>query len=489
MTDFASGLHDKPSKRLTPLEAVQYRRFSRSSEITAYLHDLAAETALAHIEIWGYSVLGQALTALHIARPQITELSEPRLRVLLVGTQHGGSEAAGGEALMVIARQLLHEDLQPLLQHLQIFVLVNANPDGRDADVSKNANDNNLNRDYVLLSQPESRALDQALARIRPHVVLDVHESAALKRKSLGLEGYMTEFQAQLDFANNPAVAQELQAFCEQEIMAPVLARIEAGGLPAQRYIKEIGSTRQPLTHGGVTARVFRNKAGICGALSFLLETRMDPRDGRYETFRNVKVRRSKQLFCIRHFLAHIVNLKSSILDIVEMHSPQRLASQCVLNADFVEHPQEPVTRLPLRRIYTHEIIDIEFVNHRHIRLHTPIHRPNFYYIAEHAKVLAHMLDRHSIVFERIQTTEQVNAVALSFSALGPGVDDDIEIDTHPVQLQLNAGALRVPVNQLRGQLLPQLLEPQSTSSFFRYERFHALCHLGEPFFIYRGYV
>lgn len=489
MTDFVSGLHDRPSPRLTPLEAAQYRRFSRSHEITAYLQDVAAESNLAQVEIWGYSVLGQPLAALNIAHPQSAGLSAPPLRVLLVGTQHGGSEAAGGEALMVIVRQLLHEDLQPLLQHMQVFVLANANPDGRDADVSKNANDNNLNRDYVLLSQPESRALDQALARIRPHVVLDVHESAALKRKSLGLEGYMTEFQAQLDFANNPAVAQEIQAFCEQAIMTPVLARIETGGLPSQRYIKEIGSTRQPLTHGGVTARVFRNKAGVCGALSFLLETRMDPRDGQYETFRNVKVRRSKQLFCIRHFLAHIASLKSSILDIVELHSPQRLASECVLNADFVEHPQEPVTRLPLRRIDTHEIVNIEFVNHRHIRLHAPIHRPTFYYITEHADLLAHMLRRHSIVFERMRVTEQVDAFALNFTTFGPGVDDDIEIDAHPISLQLSVGALRVPLEQARGPLLPQLLEPQSTSSFFRYERFHALCRLGKPFFIYRGYT
>jgi hypothetical protein len=489
MTDFTSGLHDKPSTRLTPLEAVQFRRFSRSCEINTYLHDLAAESSFAQIEICGYSVLGQPITALHIAHPQVTKFSEPPLRVLLVGTQHGGSEAAGGEALMVIARQLLHDDLQPLLEHMQIYVVVNANPDGRDAGVSKNANDNNLNRDYVLLSQPESHALDKALARIRPHVVLDVHESAALKRKSLGLEGFMTEFQAQLDFANNPAVAQEIQAFCEQEIMTPLLARIEAGGLPAQRYIKEIGSTRQPLTHGGVTARVFRNKAGVCGALSFLLETRMDPRDGQYETFRNVKVRRSKQLYCIRHFLAHIVSLKSSILDIIELHSPQLSLSQCVLNADFVEHPQEPVTRLPLRRIDTHEIVDIEFVNHRHIRLHAPIHRPSFYYITEHTSLLAHMLARHSIEFERIQAADQVNAVALRFTALGPSVDDNVEIDTCPIQLQLNAGVLRVSVSQVRGQLLLQLLEPQSTSSFFRYERFHALCRLGEPFFIYRGYA
>lgn len=487
MSEFASALHDPLSDWLTPLEAAEFQRFSRSQEITDYLYTLAASSALARVDIWGYSVTGKPLTALRIAAPP-NDVSRLRIRVLLVGSQHGASEAAGGEALMVVARQLLHGDLQPLLQDMEVYLLPNANPDGRNADSSKNANEVNLNRDYVLLSQPESRALDQALARIQPHVVLDAHESAALKRKSLGLEGYMTEFQAQMDVANNPAISKPVQDFCEHAVMRPVLEAIGAGGMHAQRYIKEIGSTRQPLTHGGVTARMFRNKAGLCGALSFLLETRMEPKDGCYPSFRNIRVRRSRQLFCIRLFLAHIARQTRDIINICATHGNSRSAPHCVLNADFVEHPHEPVTRLPLRSIATQVVTEIEFVNHRHMRLHAPMPRPDAYYITRHTALFAHLLQRHSLQFEWFSQAQAVDVVALRFRHLGDQPEDDIEIETADMTLQVAPGCLYIPADQTRGLLLPQLLEPQSTSSFFRYARFRALCRVDETFFIYRRY-
>lgn len=488
MADFASGQHERVSHWQTPLEKVGGVRFSRSHEITVFLHDLAKSHSNASAETWGYSVSGKPLTALHIRKAVVPE-QVSRLRVVLVGSQHGASEAAGAEALMVIARQLLHEDLSPLLDVMEFYLLPNANPDGRDRDSSKNTNEVNLNRDYVLLSQRESRALDQALARIQPHVVLDAHESAALKRKSLGLEGYMTEFDVQLDVANNPGVGQAIQQFCEQSILEPFLIKVQEGGLQAQRYIKEIGSTRQPLTHGGTTARVFRNKAGLCGALSFLLETRMDPKDGVYPTFRNIQVRRSKQIYCIRQFLQLIGERAEDIVSICKQHRENRLSPHCVLKADFVEHPHEPLTRLPLRRIDTQEVIEIEFVNHRHLRLHAPIARPSAYYIATHTERFTHLLRRHSIEFQRLEQDSCETLDVLSFTAIEEVPDGKVEVAVHSRKVLLPAGSLKIPLDQERGLLLPQLLEPQSTSSFFAYPEFRKLCLPQDVFFIYRSYA
>ncbi len=487
MSLFESGLHDPDSKWQTPLESAGWARFSRSCEMTLFLHELAAGHDDAQVETWGYSVKGQPLTALRLQRC-LGDADASKLRVLLVGSQHGASEAAGGEALLVIARQCLHGDLQCLLDVMDLYLLPNANPDGRDADSSKNANDVNLNRDYVLLSQPESRALDQALARIQPHVVLDAHESAALKRKSLGLEGYMTTFDVQLDAANNPGVTQDIQGFCEASILQPFLDAITRGGLHAQRYIKEIGSTRQPLTHGGITARVFRNKAGLGGALSFLLETRMDPKDGVYPTFRNIQLRRSKQLFCIRQFLELLRVKAADVLANCEKHRVSHLASHCVLHADFVEHPHEPITRLPLRRLDTLEITEIGFVNHRHLRLHAPIELPQAYYVADHLDWMAHMLRRHSLVFERLKEECSVDVETLMLSGIDSGEDAALSVITARRRVLLPRGSLRIPVGQARGLLLPQLLEPQSTSSFFAYSHYRKRCLASDPFFVYRAY-
>ena len=264
----------------TPLEARGHTRVSTSAEIAAYLHRLAATSDEADCQTLGYSVRGAPLRALIVRRPA-APAAPRRLRVMLVGSHHGGSEPAGGEALLDIARALLHGDLRELPARADFVLVPDVNPDGRDEDASRNANRVNLNRDYVLLSQPESRALNAAVQRYRPDVVLDAHESAALKRRTLGREGWLTEFEAQFDVANNPALPPALLHFGEAVLLPDLIARVSAGGLHAQRYIREITSTSQALTHGGTTIRRFRNKAGALGALSFLLETRLDPREGR----------------------------------------------------------------------------------------------------------------------------------------------------------------------------------------------------------------
>ena len=190
---------------ITPVE--EALRPSTSTEILAYLTRLAAGTTRARCLTLGHSVRGQALVALHCGQP-----TPGALRVLLVGSHHGGSEPAGGEALLMIARDLLYGDLGALLDRFEFMLVPNANPDGRDAGSARNANEVNLNRDYGVLSQPETQALNALLLAWRPHIVLDAHESAALKRNTLGVEGYLTDFDCQLDIANHPASTAAQQA-------------------------------------------------------------------------------------------------------------------------------------------------------------------------------------------------------------------------------------------------------------------------------------
>ena len=169
------------------------------------------------------------------------------------------------------------------------------------------------------------------------------------------------------------------------------------------------------------------------------------------------------------------------------MESMSVLPDTCVLNADFVEHPHTPTTRLPLRCIDTQEITEIEFVNHSHLRLQAPMLRPECYYITDHVALFEKLLRRHSLAIERISRAELVHATALEFTALGEDLNSDIDIQERPMKLELQTGWLRVLLNQPRGLLLPQLLEPQAGSSYFRHEHFYPMCRADRPFFIYRG--
>lgn len=469
-----------PSPYATPLEQADFQRLSSAEEIAAYMRRMTQSSPHAQIETWGHSVQGKALLALRIAS---NDSHGERLRILIVGSQHGASEAAGGEALMVVTRQLLHEDLHPLLRDCEFYLLPAANPDGLNADSSKNANKVNLNRDYVLLSQPESYAIDQALFRIRPHVVLDAHESAALKRNTLAKEGYMTEFQAQFDFANNPAIRQHTQHFCEHHLLEPLLSRIAQQGLQTQRYIREIRSLTQPLTHGGVAAHIFRNKAGVCGALSFLLETRMETKYGHYDSFRNIRVRHQRQVLCIREFLRLVQEKKAPILN--EYKLAQQWMATCLLSADYVPHPEEPLSRLPLRRVDTEELVDIEFRNHRHNHFHSRIKRPRAYIITDHIADISALLTRNALHFDYLTQTGDIETQALAVWQHQEG-SEEMQINIRPQRLRLLPGFLYVPLAQARGNLLPQLLEPQSKSSIFQHEAFRAWRHKAGKAFVYR---
>ena len=386
----------------------------------------------------------------------------------------------------MFARAVLLGELQGLLDEFEFVIVPNANPDGRERDSSRNGNDVNINRDFVLLSQPESCALDAAVLRYEPDVVLDAHESAVLKRNSLGREGYLTTFEAQFDIANNPAIPSTLRHYAEQHLLPALIEAVEARGLRAQRYIREITSTRQPITHGGTTLRKFRNKAGIRGALTVLLETPMEPKAGIYPTFRNIGERREKQWCCLQAFV-HVVRARRAwIARVVAERERLRPRMPLALNASYVANPRAARIAIELRRRDTFLVEPIEFADHRHVEEHDHLALPEAYLVIAHAAAFANLLSRHQIPFEVLPAAQRCH---VERDVLAGGAEAEAAcavMETDAAAIALPAGSLRVPVTQRSGRMLPLLLEPRSQSSVFRYPSFARLIERGRPTFVAR---
>lgn len=453
----------------TPLEAKQHARLSTPEEIAGFVTRLAAHTPGATLWPLGDSLGGRPLCALHLPA---RAAGGPLLRVLLVGCQHGASEAAGGEALLELARELATLDADDPRAALEIVICADANPDGRALDSARNGDEVNINRDFVMLTQPESRALDRLLREFAPDVVLDAHESASLKSRSLGREGYMTAFETQFDCANNPAIPRGLRDYAEHQLLPLLLARVAAEGVAAQRYIREILSLSQPATHGGLTARKFRNRAGLSGALSFLLETPMDPKHGRYPSFRNIAVRVARQRQAQRLFIATIAEQRLAIARVLATHRAS--VEALVLGAHYVERAPGAVLGLPMRRIADGEVEILPFADHREVRETPAIAVPGCYWVTGHEANIARFLDSHGFEYEvlREPTTRvlRVCGSGAAAAALSP--------------VPLVAGNLRVPVTGTRARLLAVLLEAGSTSSLFRYRAFARLVPRGAASFV-----
>ncbi|MSQ67155.1 MAG: hypothetical protein EXR83_03020 [Gammaproteobacteria bacterium] len=458
---------------ITPVE--EALRPSTSTEILAYLARLAAGSPRACCQHLGHSVRGQALVALHCG-----EAARGLPRVLLVGSHHGGSEPAGGEALLLLARDLLYGDLQGLLERFEFMLVPNANPDGRDAGSARNAREVNLNRDYGLLSQPETQAVNALLLAWRPHIVLDAHESAALKRHTLGAEGYLTDFDCQIDIANHPASTAAQQALAV-ELLEQTLQEVRANGLRAQRYIKEIRSIRKPMTHGGVAIGRFRNKAALYGALSFLLETPMLPKDEVYPSYQNIAARTAQQQVCLRSFL-RVLARSPAVLDGVPATATPLCAGMALsLSGHYQVDPHEPVRWLDLQRYPSREPIQLPFANHGWLRPGPAVVVPTAYYITEHTAVFARALSAHGLRYEWVTQAATVPVRSWRCAPTGQRAAAEDRL------LALAAGHLQVSTTQPLVRLACLLLEWESPSALRRYPEFQRLAVPGECQVVHRA--
>ncbi|MBI2800093.1 MAG: DUF2817 domain-containing protein [Gammaproteobacteria bacterium] len=472
---------------VTPLAHAHYSRASTSSEMSAFMDALAARyPALVSKEIIGQSVQGRDIEALRLrARGKG---STERLEVLVVGSQHGAAEPAGGEALLEIALDLASAKQNTLLRDLELILIPNANPDGRDLRRRSNANHVNLNTDFVLLSQPESRVLKTALARFAPQVVLDAHESAVLKRQSLARDGFLTDFDAQFEVGNNPAIPAAVRDFSRTELLPTLLARVTQSGLPAQRYIGEITSLKQPITNGGLTLRNFRNTAALSGAVSFLVETKLDSRTDTFKTYRNIAVRVDRQLKCIHAFLDLVHERRAEIAEHVRAARAVLHSEPLTLFAAYVEDATHPTVAIPLRRLATRKLENHEFRDHRKVIADQVMPYPPMLVIAAHTEVLRELLERHDINFWSVSQPLTAEVIASRFGPVSNAAARWENTQQTKASIDLSPHNLLIDLAQPNGRYAALLLDPRSTSSVFRTPEYAALLKPDEDFFIYRTF-
>ncbi len=471
----------------TPLETTKFERISTSAEISAYLDTIAAAVPFAKKELVGVSGEGRPIEALAFRLGKVAD-GPGRMTIMVIGSQHGAAEPAGGEALMVIARELALGDLKPLLDDADIVVLPNANPDGRDLGRRANANRVNINIDFVLAAQAETRALKQALARYAPEALLDSHESAILKRKTLARDGYLTDFDAQFEMSNNPGITPAMRSFALGDMLPMLTARVSEAGLPAQRYIGEIISIKQPITNGGLTLRNFRNTAGMSGALSFLVETKLDSREDSFPTYRNIGVRVDRQLICMRTFLTLMVERRADVLRHVAQARETAPTGKIGLYAGYVVDEAHPKVKIPMRRLDTRELEDLEFRDHRKVIVADEIAMPSTLLVTAHQQRMAEILDQHGVKYEPLSAPMIVRVLASRFDPQ-PNITERVpQLAATSKEITAPVGTLVIDTAQPNGRTAVLLLDPRSTSSVFRYPAFAALVNKDRDHFVYPAF-
>ncbi|QDU70561.1 M14 family zinc carboxypeptidase [Mucisphaera calidilacus] len=147
-------------------------RFTTLDDENRILAKLPQSPRITAVDL-GTSVQGRPLRAIRFLRTG-KDLEAKPWTVLLIGAQHG-NEHAGREALLTLITDLANNP-DRIPPDTDLWIVPTANPDGTHADQRRNANNFDLNRDHVILSQPETRALHRLARTIEPDVTIDCHE-------------------------------------------------------------------------------------------------------------------------------------------------------------------------------------------------------------------------------------------------------------------------------------------------------------------------
>ncbi|WP_448699861.1 M14 family zinc carboxypeptidase [Mucilaginibacter sp. AW1-3] len=150
-------------------------RFINHSALQAKIEQLKAD-GIFRIEQIGMSAQGRAIHCLSIGTGKTT--------VLLWSQMHGDEPTATLALLDVFiffSADDEHNDIRKqILDNCTLYFIPMLNPDGTEVWTRRNAQDIDINRDFLAEQSPEARALKQMQQRIKPEFGFNLHDQMSL---------------------------------------------------------------------------------------------------------------------------------------------------------------------------------------------------------------------------------------------------------------------------------------------------------------------
>jgi len=405
----------------------------------------------------------------------------PSFRILFYAQQHG-DEVSGKDALLYMIRDISRQpDLLP--PDVDLWMMPMVNPDGAEADTRRNAEGADLNRDHMVLEQPETQALHRVVRRVRPHLSVDCHEFTrdSEERRS---RGFVAWPDITMDGVNNPLFDPAVIAAARRwvdEAAAPEAAaghsflRYSVGGLPPDEEQRHSA----PDVDSGL------NAIGTYGGLSFIAEAavrRADPAPAA-----DLAARVDAYLVLLWRFIRGDDH-RAEDLAAVESSRRRPLPPFIPVNYFWV-NPGMTVTEFPVLDLATGRTLRIPTANMMTtMAVKRAVSKPLGYAVEPHAAAeFAPLLERHGIPFEPLAAPREVRAERCTLVRIEDEFDDlysryegrqITRCDAATAQ-PLAPGTLWVPLEGEAAVRAALVLEPAALYGVYPYPRFRKLASPG----------
>ncbi|MEM9751978.1 MAG: M14 family zinc carboxypeptidase [Planctomycetota bacterium] len=380
-----------------------------SAEMADLLERIAEADPRFKLETIGQSVEGKDLLAIRVSPKTRMAI---RGKVLLIGAQHG-HEHAGKEAILELLGDLASGEEQ-LPPGVELWAVPMANPDGVDKDQRRNANDFDLNRDHLILSQPETIALHKLVQRERPNIIVDCHEFTR-DSKSYTDKGWGEWPLIMMDGANSPLLPMP-QLQVQQLAHDRAMQRMSDAGINYQRYVVGGPPPNAELRYSTLDPDDARNGLSFYGGLGFIIESGIHRSADQPQADLDERIAAYSlllDLFVKDELIAGFVNDQVTRLELHDRIPVNAMWTQWPPHYSR-EPPKQPLPArdYPVIDLNTGETLQVPAYNFASfIAVKKYVTKPAVYAVLpEHADAYAELLDRHAVRYDRLETTRTVTA-------------------------------------------------------------------------------
>jgi len=483
-----SLLRDAADPWVTAFEADADHDFSPNyADTRAWFNRLDAASDLIRIEQFGVSPEGRPIYAVIASKDGDT--LDPSKPVLLAQAGIHPGEIDGKDAGMMLLRDMAFYGRDDLLDRVNLILIPILSVDGHERASAysrpnqrgpriqgwrNTATNQNLNRDYLKLDQPEMRAVRGLILKYKPDLYVDIHVTDGLDYQYDVTYGYNGENGS---YSRSPAIANWL----DQAFKPAMNAALEAQGhIPGELVFgQDDANPRAGLNDGGLGERFSNGWGSAARVPTILIENHsLKPHEQRV--------------------LGTYVFLEQTMRTLAERGGDLRtaIAADSALRpaeipANFVQDEAPSSTR-PFKGIL-YDTYDSPASGRREIRWSgqpdpelwqmpfygshpsLTLRRPAAYWVPSYRTDIIERLAMHGIQMEtvtepravdvemlrlndpRLATRANEGHVAVAISGVTP----------ERRNWSFPTGSVRVPTDQPLGDIVVLLLEPQSSESFF----------------------
>lgn len=457
--------------------------FTNYTELICFLDTLNKQFP----ELVSLSYIGKTKKGYDIPLIRLSQKNgNQKVKVWMQGGLHG-DEPASTEALLYLIHQLLYDQAHhDLLQNIDLAILPMANIDGYLKDERNNAEGLDLNRDQTKLMATESALYKLAFSAFQPHIALDFHEYRPYRRdyakmSSFGVTG---AYDVMFLYSGNLNVPASLRHFTNDHFLAPTRKLLDQNQLKHNDYVStDLNRGEIHFNQGSNSARSSATNFALQNVVSTLVEVR--------------GVGLGRTSFKRRIYTGYLV--AKSFLTIAA--AQPELVWQAVATA--TNSTGEDITITSKRKVYVGKLDFIDLEKTENIQLDVTIHdawqtqalltrkRPVAYILdADQAGLIA-KLEAFGLQMTVLQTPASYTVESFLVAEYHTAAEkyekmtlQEVNISTHATTKSFATGSYYIPVNQAKGNLLFELLEPEAPNSFVRFGVLST--HAGDTLPIYR---